>query len=83
MERMAENVMNKRAHMSMVDVEGARGRPPVKCWDRVLEYVRERRERRMRGSEHARRKCNDRNKWRLFCHGHPLTRRVLRNRCQI
>ncbi len=36
----------------------------------VLEYVRGRSERRMRGLKHARRECMDRNKWRLFCRGH-------------
>ncbi len=75
MERMAENVMTKRVYMSMVDVVGARGRPSVKWGDRVLEHVRKRGERRVRGLEHARRECKDRNKWRLFCHGHPLTGR--------
>ncbi len=45
MERMAENVMTKRVYMGMVDVVGARGQPPVKWGDRVLEYVRERGER--------------------------------------
>ncbi len=83
MERTAENVMTKRVYMSMVDVVGARGRPPVKCGDRVLEYVRERGERKMIGLEHARRECKDRNKWRLFFRGHPLIRVVLRNRHQI
>ncbi len=48
----------------------------------MLEYVRERGERIMRGLEHARRECKDRNKWRLFCHGHTLTGGVLRNRHQ-
>ncbi len=45
--------------------------------------MRERGERRMRWLEHARRECNDRNEWRLFCHGHPLVGGVPRNRCQI
>ncbi len=72
-ERMAENVMTKRVYMGVVNVVGARGRPPVKWGDRVLENsVKEREERRMRGLEHARRECKDRNKWRLFCRGHPL-----------
>ncbi len=67
MERMAENVITKRVYMStrMVGVVGARGRLPVKWGDRVLECVRERGERRMRGLEHARRECKDKNKWRL------------------
>ncbi len=52
--------------MSMVDEVGVRGQPPVKWGNRVLEYVRERGERRMRGFEHARREYKDRNKWRLL-----------------
>ncbi len=68
--------------MSIVDAVGARGRPSVKQADRVLEYVRERVERRMRGLQHARRECMDRNKWRLFCRGHPLVG-VHRNSHQI
>ncbi len=52
----------------------------MKCGDRVLEYMRERGERRMRELEHARREHKDRNKWRLFCRGHPLTGRHLRDR---
>ncbi len=82
MKKMAENVVTKRIYMSMVDVVETRGRPPVKWEDRALEYVRERGERRMRRLEHARRDCKDRNKWRLFCRGHPLTGGVLRNRHQ-
>ncbi len=41
-ERTAENVMTKRVYVSMVNVVGARGRPPVKWGDKILEYVRER-----------------------------------------
>ncbi len=67
---LAEGEMTKRVYISMVDVVDARGQLPVKCGDRVLEYMRERQERRMKGLEHARRECKDRNKWRLFCHGH-------------
>ncbi len=67
----------------MVHAEGARGLPPVEWRDRVLDYVRERGEIRIRGLEHARRECKDRNKWRLFCRGHPLTVGVLRNRRQV
>ncbi len=63
--------------MSMVDAVGERGRPPVKWQDRVLEYVRERGERRMRRLEHARRECKDRNKWRLFCNDHHVIGELL------
>ncbi len=74
--------MTKRVYNSVIDAVGARGRPPVRWEDRVVEYVRERGERRMRGVEHARRECKDRNIWRLFCRGHPLGG-VIRNRCKI
>ncbi len=33
MERMAESEMTKRVYMSVVDVVGSRGRPPVKWGD--------------------------------------------------
>ncbi len=83
MDRMAENEMTKRVYMSTVDEVGARGRPPMKWGDRMLEHVRERGERRMKGLGNARRECKDRNKWRLFCCDHPLTGGVFRNRHQI
>ncbi len=70
-------------YMSMVDVVGARGRTPVKWQNRVLENMRERGEKRMKGLEHTSRECKDRNKWRLFCCGHPLIGVVLRKRHQI
>ena len=82
MERMAQGEITKRVYMSVIDAVGARGRPQRQWEDGVLEYVRERGERRMRGMEHARRECKDRNTWRLFCRGHPLGG-VLRNRRQI
>ncbi len=46
-----------------------RGRPPVTWRDRVQEYVRER----GGGSylEQARRECQDRERWKFFCRGHP------------
>ena len=42
----------------MVDVAGARGRPPVKWQNRVLEFERGRGERRMSEPEHARTRIN-------------------------
>ncbi len=58
----------------MSDIEGgnARGRLPVKWRDRVQEYVRERGERSLSNLEQARRECQDRERWKLFCRGHPL-----------
>ena len=71
-ERMDESVMTKRLYKSSIEGVGVRGRPPVKWQDRVQEYVRERGVNGMRGLEQARKECKDRNRWRLFCRGHPL-----------
>ena len=38
----------------------------------MLEYLREWEDSRLRGIESTRVECMDSNKWRLFCHGHPL-----------
>ena len=35
----------------------------------MFEYVREKKERRMKVLVYERRKCKDRNKWRFFCCG--------------
>ncbi len=51
--------------------------------DRVLEYVRERGERRMKGLEHASRECKDKNKWRLLSLPSSNSGGVRRNRHQI
>ncbi len=47
--------------------------------DRVREYVNERG---VRGNalDWARRECMDRERWRSFCHGHPLGGRSWRER---
>ncbi len=57
--------------MSEIEGGNVRGRPPVK-WDRVQEYVRERGEGSLRNLEQARREYQDRERWPLFCRGHPL-----------
>ena len=44
----------------------------MKWRDRVQEYVRERGEGSLRNLEQARRECQDRGRWKLFCLGHPL-----------
>ncbi len=36
------------------------------------EYVRERGGGSLRNPEQARRECQDSERWKLFCHGHPL-----------
>ncbi len=58
--------MTKRVYNSVIDAVGVRGRPPVRWEDRVVEYVRERGERGMRGVEHTRRECKDKIKWTLL-----------------
>ncbi len=44
----------------------------MKWRDRVQEYVRERGEGSLRNLEQARRERQDRERWKLFCRGHPL-----------
>ncbi len=66
----------KRVYESLTEGRGVRGRLPVKWINRVEEYWRESGQERGGGSlrnlEQARRECQDREKWKLFCHGHPL-----------
>jgi len=81
LERMGESELTRRIYKSRIDVGSVRGRPPVKWEDRVLEYVREREDARVRGLEDVRMRCMDRCKWRLFCRGHP-PEGVPRNRRQ-
>jgi len=40
--RMRESEMTRRIYKGGVDAVGVRGRPPVKCEDRLLECVKER-----------------------------------------
>jgi len=72
LERMGKSEMTRRIYKGGVDAAGVRGRPPIKWEDRLLEYLRGREDRRLRGIESARIECVDNNKWRLFCRGHPL-----------
>ncbi len=44
----------------------------MKWGDRVQEYVRERAEGSLRNLEQTRKECQDRERWKLFCRGHPL-----------
>ncbi len=72
MERMEENKMTRRVYVSEIEGGNVRGRPPLKWRDRVQEYVRERGGGSLRSLEQARRECQDRERWKLFCCGHPL-----------
>ncbi len=64
--------MTRKVYVSEVEGGNVRGWPPVKWMDRVQEYVRERGEGSMRNLEQARSECQDRERWKLFCRGHPL-----------
>ncbi len=64
--------MTRRVYVSEIEGWNVRGRPPVKWRDRVQEYVRERGKGSLRNLEQARRECQDRERWKLFCYGHPL-----------
>ncbi len=63
-------VMNKEV------VRGGPGKGLNERWwderDRVQEYVRERGGGSLRNLEQARRECQDIERWKLFCRGHPL-----------
>ncbi len=72
MEQMEENKMTRRGYVSEIEGGNVRGRPPLKWTDRVREYVRERGERSLRNLEQAWGECQDRERWKLFCCGHPL-----------
>ncbi len=72
MERMKESKMTRRVYVSEIEGGNVRGRPPVKWRDRVQEYVRVRGERSLRNLEQARGECQDRERFKLFCRGHPL-----------
>ena len=70
MERRKSDEFVKKMYVS--ETEGPRRRRPVVRWkDRVKEYMHERVADR-EGIELARKECLDRERWRLFCHGHPL-----------
>ncbi len=73
--------MTRRVYVSEIEGGNVRGRPPVKWRHRVHEYVRERGEGSKRNPEQARGECQDRERWRLFCRGHPLVG-VPRSRCR-
>ncbi len=72
MERMEEGKMIRRVYVSEIEGGNVRGRPLVKWRDGMQEYVRKRGEGSLRNLEQARRECQDRERLKLFCHGHPL-----------
>ncbi len=64
MKHMEESKMTRRVYVSETEGGNFRGRPPVKWRERVERYLR--------NFEQARRKCMNRERWKLFCRGHPL-----------
>ncbi len=64
--------MTRRVYVSEIERGNVRGRPSVKWRDRVQKYVRERGEGSLRNLQQAREECRDRERWKLFFHGHPL-----------
>ncbi len=71
MEQMEEGKLTRRVYVSEIEGGNGKRRPPVKWRDRVQEYVRERVQGYLRNHEQARRGCQDRERWKLFCRGHP------------
>ncbi len=63
--------MTRRVYVSYMEEENVRRRPPVKWRNRVQEYVRERGKGSLRNLEQARKECQNRERWKLFCHDHP------------
>ncbi len=64
--------MARRVCVSEMEGGNVRGRPPVKWRNRVQEYVRERGEGSLSNTEQTKGECLDRERLKLFCHGHPL-----------
>ncbi len=62
----------KKVHMGESAGPSSRGRPPGRWRDRVEEYMCESGATRGGGLDQARIECLDRERWKLFCHGHTL-----------
>ncbi len=67
-------------NVSEIEGGNVKGRPPVIWRDKVQEYVRERGEGSLRNLEQAKRKYQERERWKFFCCGHPLVG-APRSRC--
>ncbi len=63
----------KKVYVSESVGPSSRGRPPVRWRDREKEYMCERDVTRgAEGLDQGRRECLGRERWRLFCCGHPF-----------
>ncbi len=71
-ERMGSEEFVKKVYMSESVGPKSRGRPPGRWRDRVKEYVCERGATRGRRLDQAEREWLGKERWRLFCCGHPL-----------
>ncbi len=71
-ERMKNEEFVKKVYMSELEVANRRGRPLGRWRDGVKEYLNKRGVGGGVGLERARMECIDRERWRSFCHGHPL-----------
>ncbi len=74
-ERMGSGEFVKKVYESKSEGPNKRGRPLIRWKDRVEEYLGERGISGRGVLEQARRECDDRERWRLLCYGHPLGRR--------
>ncbi len=70
-ERMGSEKFEKKVYVSKSAGPNSRGRPPGRWRDRVKEYMCERGATR-EGRAESRRRCLDRERWRLFFSGHLL-----------
>ncbi len=69
--KMNNEKIMKKVYVSKTEGPDRRGRPFGRWKDRVKEYMSERGATRGGSLEQARRECLDKERWRLFCHGHP------------
>ncbi len=70
-EEMKSEEFVKSAHEHDCE-SNLRGKPLGRWKDRVKEYICENGATREGGLDQGRRECMDRERWRLFCCGHPV-----------
>ncbi len=71
-ERMRNKESVKKVYMSESVSPNSRGRPLGRWRDGVREYMCERGATRGEGLDQAKWECLDKEKWRIFCHGHSF-----------
>ena len=72
MERKKREGLVKKVYVSGIKGPRLSGRPVVRRKDMVKEYMHQSSAYRGEGIEQVRKESLDRERWRLFCHGHPL-----------